>query len=364
MNWLAEDFEDLDDPTTYAVDPSGVCGWIERWPQQLEEGIKKYIGKLDFSIPEAGSISEVLICGMGGSAIAGDVAYSAVRDMISVPYRVVRGYILPKSLGENTFQIVVSYSGNTEEAIWAYSQGHNHGAKIVVITSGGALAEMAEHHNYPLILLPPDCLAPRMALGYLLAAVLGVLDAVFDAVRISETDLDDAVTSLKRGKKKYARELPYEKNFAKKLAHDIHGVFPVVVASELTWPVALRFQAQLNENSKWPCHPTRIPEMNHNEIVACSQPGPATKRTGIIMLRDRDDHPRVKFRQDFTIDIIETHTAWVKMLKGEGKTLLGRVLSLIQTADYVSYYLACARGLDPVRIRAIDELKDKLGKVQ
>jgi glucose/mannose-6-phosphate isomerase len=361
---MAEDFEDLDSPTTYAVDPSGVYGWIEKWDSQLEDGSGRYVGKIDLRDLKKAEISEVIVCGMGGSAIAGDVAFAAVREMVPVPCGVVRGYVLPLSLGKSTLQIVVSYSGDTEESISAYTQGHNRGAKVVVVASGGALKDVARHHGCPCIELPPDCLAPRTALGYLLTAVLGVLMSAFDEVHGLEEMIGDAVTSLKRGLKRFERDLPFEKNQTKQLAHDIHGVFPVVVGTELTFPAALRFQAQLNENSKWPCHASKLPEMNHNEVVAYSQPGPATKRTGIIMLLDEDDHPRTQARQNFTIDLLEQHVAWVGRLKGEGKGSFARLINLIQAADFTSYYLACGRGLDPRRIRAIDELKDRMGKVQ
>ncbi len=364
MKKFPEEFDDLDNPTTYAVDPSGVYGWIARWDKQLDEGAKKYIGRIDLPTEGNASIREVIVCGMGGSAIAGDVAYAAIREMLPVPYRVIRGYTQPASLGENTLQIVVSYSGNTEEAIWAYTQGHNRGANIVAVCSGGALMEMSERHGRVVVRIPEDCLAPRMALGYLLPAVLGVLDAAFEDVGQLEKMLEESVTALRRGLLKYERDLPFEKNFAKRLAFDIHETFPVVVASELTWSAALRFHAQLNENAKWLCHASKLPEMNHNEIVAYAQPGSATKQIGIIMLRDKDDHPRVQFRQDFTMDAVDGTVAWIRQLKGEGKNPLARLLSLIQTADFTSYYLACARGLDPKDIRAIDDLKDKLGKVK
>jgi len=363
MAWMIEEFEDLDNPTTYAVDPQGVYDWIESMASKLEDGKSRYLGKLDTGDIGRNGINEILVCGMGGSAISGDLAYSAVQSMLPVPYRVVRGYEQPASLGENTLQIIISYSGNTEEAIWAYTQGHNRNAKIVVISSGGALKDLALKHGYMLIELPGSYIAPRLATGHILSALLAVLISIFPELAGIESDMNDAVTSLRRGSKRYSKELDFEKNFAKRLAHDFHGVFPVIASGVLTAPVAMRFQAQFNENSKWPAHFTVLPEMNHNEIVAFSQPGPATKRSGLLVLRDRDDHPRVQYRQDFTIDLVEKHMAWVHQLKGDGKTLLGRLMSMVQTADYSSYYLACARGLNPLTISAIDSLKERLGKL-
>jgi glucose/mannose-6-phosphate isomerase len=178
-----------------------------------------------------------------------------------------------------------------------------------------------------------------------------------------DSALAEASTALKRGMKRYARELPFDKNFAKRLAYDIQGVWPVIIGSEATFPIAVRFAAQLNENANWPAHASAIPEMNHNEIVAYTQDGPASNRTGIIFLRDKDDHPRVQFRQEFTADIVEKNVAWIHVVKGEGKGFLSRMLTMLQTADYASYYLAVARGLDPLSIHAIDMLKERLGKI-
>ena len=364
ITWMEEEFHDLDRDDTYAVDRSNMYSWLEKIDKILSSSLSRFLGKIDTVASINHEIREVLVCGMGGSAIAGDVAWLAVQDMLPVPYRVIKGYSAPASLGPGSLQIVVSYSGNTEESIWAYTQGHNRGADVVAITSGGALAELASHAGRPCVLVPPDCPAPRLALGYLLTAVLAVLDRAFDEIHGLEETVEEAVVSLKHGIRKYEKGLGLQKNIAKRLAADIHGAYPVIIGSDLTWPAALRFQTQLNENSKWPCHATRLPEMNHNEIVAYSNPGPAASRTGIVMLRDKDDHPRVQLRQDFTVDMIENTVAWVRQLKGEGKNAFARVCNLLQAADFTSYYLACGRGIDPMDIAAISILKEHLGKVK
>lgn len=364
MNWIREDFEDLDNPTTYSYDPSGIYGWIDKSSQNFEDAVNNYWGKVDIRPHPEKTIREILVCGMGGSGIAGDLAYSVISRDIPAPFRVVKGYQLPKSVGEGSLVLILSYSGNTEEVVWCYTQAHNHGAQCVAISKGGAIRDMAEKFGCPHILLPDFYPAPRLALYHLLTVVLAVINEVFPELGFIENDLRESVITLKRGSNRFSKELPFEKNFAKKLAFDIHAAWPVIIGSELTWPVAKRFQAQLNENAKWPAHASRIPEMNHNEIVAYSQPGPAVSRTGILMLRDKEDHVRIQHRQDFTIDLIQKHVAWVHQLKGEGKSLLSRIIGLNQAADYTSYYLACARGLDPAGIRSIDTLKERLGKLQ
>jgi glucose/mannose-6-phosphate isomerase len=361
---IEEELRDLDRDETFKVDRFDMYSWIQNNYKMLTHGLTEYIGKLDPVVPSGKSIREVLVCGMGGSAIAGDLANVAVQNFLPVPYSVVKSYQAPNSIGEGTLQIIISYSGNTEESIWAYTQGHNRGANIVVITAGGALEELASLNGYPCIMIPPDCPAPRLALGYLVTAALAVLDNVFHEITGIDEIVQDAIISVKRGVKKFEKALPLQKNFTKQLAVDIHKVCPVVIGSDITWPAALRFQTQLNENAKWPCHASRLPEMDHNEIVAYSHSGPATSRTGIILMRDKDDHVRTQLRQDFTIDLLENSVAWIKQLKGEGKNCFARVCNLIQAADFTSYYLACARGLDPFEIQAISSLKDRLGKIK
>ena len=364
MNWMREEFFDLDDPTTYSYDPSGVYGWLEKSDQNLDIARKYFFENQPLEITSSREITNVVICGMGGSAIAGDLAWSVAARDLKVPCSIVRGYMLPAWVGQGTLLIVVSYSGNTEEAVWCYSQGFNRKADVVAISTGGALADMANRHGVPHLKLDCDYPAPRLALTHLLPAVLYVLSQCFEGFEFFNDALRDAVQSVKRGLNRYTRDLPFDKNFAKRLAYDIHGTFPVIAASEQTMPAAMRFAAQLNENGKWPAHVSVIPEMNHNEVVAYGQPGPATKRTGMIFIRDKDDHPRVQFRQDFTIDLVEKNVAWVHQIKGEGKTFLARLFSILQTADFASYYLAIGRGIDPMNIRAIDMLKERLGKLK
>ena len=364
MAWIREDFEDLDNPTTYSYDPSGVYGWIDNASRLLDNAIKENWGKVDIGDTVGKEFREVLVCGMGGSGIAGDLAYSIVARDIPLPFRVIKGYELPNSVDKSSLVLILSYSGNTEEVVWCYTQAHNREAHCVAISKGGAIGEMAQKFGCPQIPLPTDYPAPRLALWHLLIVVLSCLYKAFPYLGSIEDALHDSVQTLKRGANKYSKELEFGKNFAKKLAWDIHQVWPVIIGSELTWPVAKRFQAQLNENAKWPAAASCLPEMNHNEIVAFSQPGPATSATGIIMLRDKDDHARVHHRQDFTIDLVQKHVAWVHQLKGEGKTHMSRIVSLLQTIDYTSYYLACGRGLDPAAIRSIDILKERLGKLQ
>lgn len=362
---LAKDdkFGNLDNPETFRIDRSDMYSWIEKWEKILKKGIKE-----SFENPELKRINrreyrEIIVCGMGGSAIAGDVAFAAVADKIRIPYRIVRGYFSPASMGNETLLIILSYSGSTEEAIWSYAQGHNKGAEVVAISSGGALRDLANRNGRVFVGIPSDAPAPRLALGYLFPAVLAVIERTNPEIDNLEDVLNDSIKTLSAGKKRFERNLPEAKNLAKQIARQMSYVFPVIAGSEYTWPSALRFQTQLNENAKWPSHASQIPELNHNEIVAYSQAGALTSKIGLLLLVDKEDHPRVRIRQDFTSHLVEDSIEWVRSIKGEGKTRLARIINLIQLADYVSYYLACGRGVDPMDITAISSLKQFMGEI-
>ena len=157
---------------------------------------------------------------------------------------------------------------------------------------------------------------------------------------------------LSEGAEMAAREIEFDRNQAKKLARDIHSCFPVIIGDETTYPAAFRFMTQLNENAKWPCHATSLPEMSHNEIVAYSNANPITNKLGIIFLRG-SENKRIKIRQDEMIRMFDKKAAFVREFHTG-------VMHLILFADFVSYYLACARGLDPSDICPITELKEKL----
>ncbi|MFH1677162.1 MAG: bifunctional phosphoglucose/phosphomannose isomerase [bacterium] len=352
MDRFETEFEDLDNPQTYAVDPKGFYKWIFESGKQLEEAVEKHFAEIAEKSSEG--ITHVTVCGMGGSAIAGDVLYGYIREQLPVPYNVIRGYEAPSGLGPGTLLIAISYSGNTEETISLFEEGIKRGAKIAVICSGGKLEELAKKHDCRLIKVRDDIPAPRLALPTLLAALASVLNENFTETIGIKRELDNSVKELNQNAEEVAREIEFDRNPAKKLARDIHSCFPILIGTEITYPAAFRFMTQLNENAKWPCHATSLPEMSHNEIVAYSQANWITKKLGIIFLRHTSDNERIKIRQDEMIRMFDKKAAFVR------EFMTGSVMSSILFADFVSYYLACAQGLDPSDISPITDLKEKL----
>lgn len=354
--------EILDSKKIFDFDPSGMMREVDEWDHQLENGLA-YLEEgisLDFDLDD--DIDNIVVNGMGGSAITADIAWLALKNMIDKPFTVVRDYQLPSYVGPRTLVISISYSGNTEETLWGYMQAINHGAKTIAISSGGALKEIAEWRGKLHIPIKEGCLAPRAALGYLLCSFLKPFaysnPNIKDAIK---ADLDEAVVELKRGKRKFNFFLETEKNLAKRVAGSFAVNLPIIFAeSDFTYPIARRWQAQMNENGKVLCHVASFPELNHNEIVPLAGGWEWSNRISLVCLKDRDEHPRNALRGELTNEIISGKVREFFLIRSTGDKPLARALSLVQMGDYVSVYLALMRRIDPTNIDPILDLKRKL----
>jgi glucose/mannose-6-phosphate isomerase len=354
--------EILDSKRIFEFDPSGMMRVVDEWDQQIEEGLAflEEPLKLDFDLDE--DIDNIVVNGMGGSAIAGDIGWLALRGFVRKPFCVVRNYNLPLYTNPRTLVISISYSGNTEETLWGYMQAINHGAKTIAISSGGSLKELADWKGLLHIPVREGCIAPRAALGYLLCSFLKPF--AYSNPNIKEAlhnDLSDAFVELKRGKRKFNFFLEKEKNLAKRVASSFAENLPVIFAeSEFTQPVARRWQTQINENGKALCHVASFPELDHNEIVPLVAGWEWSNRTTLLCLKDREEHPRNALRGELTNEMLAGKVREFFLIRSTGDYPLARALSLVQMGDYVSVYLALMRRHDPTRIEPVDDLKRKL----
>ncbi len=336
--------------------------WVDDWDRQLEDGIASLQEPVALDFDIADDIDNIVINGMGGSAIAADIAWLALKDIINKPFTVIRDYNLPLYVGPRTLVISLSYSGNTEETLWGYMQAMNHGARLLAISSGGALKEMAGWRNRIHIPVKEGCIAPRAALGYLMCSFLKpFVQSNPNVKEIISANLKDALVELKRGKRKFGFFLEKEKNQAKRVAASFADSLPIIFAeSNFTYPVARRWQAQLNENGKAICHVATFPELNHNEIVPLAAGWEWSNRCSIVCLKDRDEHPRNALRGELTNEMLNGKVRDFFLIRSTGDYPLARALSLVQMGDYVSIYLALMRRFDPVKIDPIADLKRKL----
>jgi glucose/mannose-6-phosphate isomerase len=330
---------------------------VQSFPLQVEEAIKA-VGTLSLTAPPR--IGNVIVCGMGGSAIAGDVIRAATADSLRVPLMVCRDYCLPKFIDSSTLVFASSYSGNTEETISAYMQARGANASIVCLTSGGKLASLAQSHRHPVIPLPAG-LPPRAALGHSAVRLLGALSVLGLVPDMTET-LRETVELLIRLAARYGIEVPEHNNWAKTIARSLRGRLVAVYASSASLePAAVRWRGQMEENAKNLAFHHLLPEMNHNELVGWQLPDQALQQIGVVLLRDRGDHPQMQRRFDFTKEIVSRKTSVVHEVWSEGQSLLARIFSVIYLGDFVSLYLACLNSVDPTPVSVIEALKKRLG---
>ncbi|MDX9759035.1 MAG: bifunctional phosphoglucose/phosphomannose isomerase [Bacteroidota bacterium] len=307
---------------------------------------------------DAASLSQVLVCGMGGSAIGGDVLRVFSESHGRLPIAVHRGYSLPGYAGAHTLVFVVSYSGNTEESLAAYDEARRRGARIVAITSGGMLLERAEADGVPVAIIPGG-LAPRCALGYLFFPLL-MIAARLDVLDVQQSELQAVIAVLEQKTRDYAAH-DDAANPAIAIAERLRGRLPVLYGAQAALDaVLMRWRCQIEENAKMLAYSNVLPEMNHNEIVGWEQQPDLLRRIAVVVLHDRAELPRIRTRITVTLDIIRPLAGDILEITAEEAQPLARVLGLICLGDWVSYYLAVGSGVDPYPIVNIDRLKAAL----
>ncbi|HHW60276.1 MAG TPA: bifunctional phosphoglucose/phosphomannose isomerase [Syntrophomonadaceae bacterium] len=301
----------------------------------------------------------VVVTGLGGSAIGGDILRTFALSHARMPILVNRDYDLPAFVDQDTLVLAVSYSGNTEETLSSYEQACSKGADILVVSSGGRLSQQAAHDGWT-VLSVPGGLVPRAANGYLFAPMVLALQSL-GMVEGARTGLDETKQLLLAMRQQLGSD--EEQNPARQMAEQIKDHIPIIWGSSShSEAAAMRWKGQINENAKAPAYFGILPELNHNEIVGFEVPADLLSRLVVVILRDRYDHPRVQKRIEISRGMIEDRVAAVLEVPSQGESFLARVYSLIYMGDWVSYYLALAYDIDPTPVAAIDRLKNELAK--
>lgn len=340
-----------------AIDAMNMAGAIFDLPEQCEEA-KQIAESAD--IPKGfGPFANVVILGLGGSAIGGDLVRACFEDSLPIPVSVNRDYTLPAFAGKDTLVIASSYSGNTEETLSAYSEAVARGCKTVAITTGGKLFELAKANGTPVIQIPAG-LQPRAAIGVSFVPLL-VLFKRLGLLEVSDADFQEMIDVLKAIRDEMNPDVAYDNNFAKQLSQKTFGKIPVVYGSQ-GWKgvVAYRWKCQFNENSKNICYYNVFPELNHNEIVGTEAPQDLLNQTEVIILREQDEMKQIDRRLVVTSEIMKQRGIGVTEVLARGNSRLAQLFSLIYIGDYVSFYLAILNGIDPTPVEAIAYLKEQL----
>lgn len=319
---------------------------ILNFPKQFEVGIKaaEHI-KLE------SSFDNIIICGVGGSALPGNL----LLDMadISIPIFIHRDYGLPKIASEKSLIICISFSGNTEETLSAYQEAIEKSFKPLVICTGGKMQELAEQNNLPVVIVPNDCLQPRFGTGYLVSALIKILDNCGITNNLSQEIL------------KMAKNLTPESFEAqgKILGENLLNKIPVVYSSNQYKSAARIWKIKFNENSKIMAFWNYFPELNHNEMVGLSTNNKkqiTNNNFHFIILRDNDDNPKILKRMEITADLIKENGGDVEIIGMQGATKIEKIFNSLLLGDWASYYLALAYMQDPVPVEIVEKFKKQL----
>ncbi len=349
---------DLDDKEVVTrADPSGMLDAVTALPDHCREGYRAGAEALD--LPDADGVTSIVVCGMGGSAISGDVLAALAAPRLRFPVQVVRGTELPEFCGIHTLVVASSYSGTTAETLASFEEAVRRGCRLLAITSGGELARRADELAIGRVPVPTGYM-PRAAFGYLTLGVLGALEAM-GVVPAVEDDLDEAVSEMGTVIERAGPDAPSSENPAKDLARAIGDRIPVVWGAEGIGSVAAtRWKTQFNENAKVPSFASAIPELDHNEVVGWSEG--RGEPFALIALRHDGESADVAARFPLSVEIVRRSGALVREVHGQGRSPLARLLTLVVLGDLVSTYVGIARGVDPSPIEAIAGLKRALAE--
>jgi glucose/mannose-6-phosphate isomerase len=316
-------------------------------PDQLRDAL----WRLESARLEAAPSAGLFVCGMGGSAIGGDLAAAALGDRLTGPMATVRGYALPSWATPEWTVLCSSYSGNTEETLACFEAAEALDAKRLVASTGGQLVDRARDTGVPVVGLP-GIFQPRAAVAYMVVVAAEAAYLAGVAPRV-HTEVDAAAAFL-------SEQTEILQQQAREIAAHIAGAVPVIYGSDLTTPVARRWKTQVNENAKLHAWWGELPEANHNELLGWSG-SVGDERPAAIFLEDRDQHPRVGRRFELTAKAVEPNAAAVVRVETAGETRIERLMWTVMLGDLVSLEVARQRDVDPLPVEAIERFKTELG---
>lgn len=367
MNRLASLLDNSDKIKT--IDREKMFDIQEKFPENCEDAIRKAKALI---IPRKVMISErisivyrkpekIIVAGMGGSAIGGNILKDWLRETAPIPIEVCRDYHLPAYADEKTLVLVSSYSGNTEETVSALLEAVEKRCMIIAASSNGVIQEFSLKMGLPFIKLPAGY-PPRSAIPYLFFP-LAVSLKKMEVLKEFDEDVEETLTVLRQIREEVKTDTPTLKNVAKRIAMDVEGSIPAIYGFGIYEGVALRIKSQFNENAKSPGIVASFPELNHNETVGWTEREDLTKKITVILLRDKDEPSEIKTRIEVTRSLVFNGKARkVIEIQSRGRSKLAKIFSTIYIGDYASIYLAILYNTDPTPVKIIDELKAQVEK--
>ena len=339
-----------------SVDHSDLMGDVLDLPAQLEDALWRVEAA---GLPRRDAPEGLVLCGMGGSAVGGELAVAATGRRARRPLRVSRDYELDPWIGAGALVLCSSYSGYTEETLACFAAAGAVGASRVALTTGGALADSARAEGVPVIGVPSG-LQPRAAVAYTTVGALecvaacGAGDPPAEEVRAAGRLLETLI-------EEWGPDAP-EGSEAKAIARGLAGALPVVYGAGATVAAARRWKSQLNENAKLPSFASVLPEADHNELIGYER-ARGLAPLHAVFLGDEGQRPELRRRLELTAEVVEaTRAAGVTRVEARGDTALERLLSLVLLGDLVSVYLAVLAGVDPTSVLALESFKERLAE--
>jgi len=349
----------LDDPQVIKqYDHGNMLACLHEMPRLCEQAWQT---ANEFSLPaDYSGVNKVVILGMGGSAIGGDLASSLAGSESSTPVLVHRDYSLPAFVDAQTLVIASSYSGMTEETLSSFEQALKTKAKTLVITTGGRLKTIAEERGIPAFTFYYKA-QPRAALPFNCLTILSFLQKL-GFLGNRSADVAETVEVLQKLSPKINEKAATSHNPAKQLASKLHGHLPVIYGADILSEVARRWKTQINENSKAWAFYEAFPELNHNAVVGYQFPPELAGKIAVVMLNSPSLPERIRLRYRVTCQLLEQARVSYQIIESEGTSPLSQMMSLVLFGDYVSYYLAILYRIDPSPVKVIDYLKEQLAK--
>jgi glucose/mannose-6-phosphate isomerase len=346
-----------------SVDTLGFLDAVGTLPDQFGPAAAA-AGAVDLKALEGREFRNILVCGMGGSGISGDVLAAAGSETLRVPVAVCRGYRTPGWVGPDTLVFAMSYSGGTEETLAAAEGALERGAGVVAVCSGGTLAKMAEAAGAPVVPCPGGFM-PRAALGHLVSPLFVVSERL-GLLPGGAAEVAAAAEQAARRRESCGPGVSGAANPARELARRIGRTMPLAWGGGSIGAVAAyRFKADVNENAKAPAFWNHLPELDHNEICGFGQHGDVTRQVlTLVVLRHGFEHPRLAARFEATQAIVDETVAATVEVQAEGSGRLAQLVDLMYVGDWTSVYMALDAGVDPGPIDAIARLKDELARLE
>ncbi|MGD8428167.1 MAG: bifunctional phosphoglucose/phosphomannose isomerase [Balneolaceae bacterium] len=338
------------------IDSQNMRNLLADFPRQWKDAME-LTEDIDLTI-EPTRINKICFAGMGGSAIGADLLRAYVYKSCKFPIQLVRHYEIPGWIDEKTLFIACTFSGNTEETLTALTAARNRGAQAIGVTAGGDLMLKAAKEEFDYIKIPGG-MPSRAALAYNFIPLFRIFQYL-GIVDEGDNDLLETQRFLSEQNELFKDPVDSE---ALQLAGELNDTLPIIYSDgTLMAPVNTRWRSQFGENAKTLAYGNTLPEMNHNEIVGWERVVHLTGRLSVVMLVDEDDNPRIQRRMEIVEELIEDQVSSLHVLRTRGENRLTRLFSLIQLADWTSFYLAVLDEVDPTPVAKIDLLKSKLAE--